>query len=30
MLTLFDTVDIPDEFYAEAYDSMYIPLEEFW
>ncbi|MGB5982453.1 MAG: gliding motility lipoprotein GldK [Nonlabens sp.] len=25
---IWDTEDIPDEFYAEAYDSMYIPFEE--
>ncbi|SCY24856.1 protein involved in gliding motility GldK [Nonlabens sp. Hel1_33_55] len=25
---IWDTEDIPDEYYAEAYDSMYIPFEE--
>lgn len=25
---IWDTADIPDEFYAEVYDSMYIPFEE--
>lgn len=25
---IWDTSDIPDEFYAEIYDSMYIPFEE--
>lgn len=25
---IWDTEDIPDEFYAEIYDSMYIPFEE--
>jgi gliding motility-associated lipoprotein GldK len=25
---IWDTEDIPDEYYAEAYDSMYIPYEE--
>jgi len=27
---IWDTDDIPDEFYAEAYDSMYIPFEEMY
>ncbi len=27
---IWDTEDIPDEFYAEVYDSMYIPFEEMY
>lgn len=27
---IWDTSDIPDEFYAEVYDSMYIPFEEMY